>query len=386
MPPRRTVFHVDMDAFYAAIEQRDQPELRGLPVIVGGARKRGVVSTASYEARRFGVRSAMPMAEAMRRCPEAVVLPVRMDRYVAVSHEIMAVFARFSPLVEPLSLDEAFLDMTGTEALCGPPLDAAQAIRHAVLERTSLTCSVGVAENKFLAKLASDLNKPDGMTVIPHGGGAAFIADLPVQRLWGVGPRTADLLTRSGMVRIGQVAKVELAALTRIVGASHAAHLQALARAQDDRPVVPDREAKSIGSEETLAEDVTGETIVRAIVRRHCERVAVRLRSSGLHAGQVRVKVRYSEGFRLVTRECALPQPCDDAKSLQSSAQLLLRKLDLRPPIRLVGVAAGELTHERSPVQPSLFDGESTAKRSRLEHTIDSIRERFGDVIRRADD
>jgi DNA polymerase-4 len=386
MPPDRIIFHVDMDAFYAAVEQRDHPELRGKPVIVGGPNRRGVVSTASYEARVFGVHSAMPMAEALRRCPRAVVMPVRMSHYVAISRQLMEVLESFSPLVEPLSLDEAFLDMTGTELLHGASTDAAHRIKRRILEATELTCSVGVADNKFLAKLASDLDKPDGVTVVPHGGGAAFIAPLSIRRLWGVGPRTAEQLERVGCKTIGDVSRVQGRWLAAALGASHAEHLQSLARGEDDRPVVPDREAKSIGSEETLDLDITGDRAVSALVRRHCDRVAHRLRAAGLTARGVRVKVRYTRGFRLVTREAALPEPCDDSRTLRRTALELLRKMDLGEPIRLVGVAAAHLDRAGAPLQADLFAHKEAEKHSRLEHTLDSIRDRFGDVIRRADD
>ncbi|MFW5739365.1 MAG: DNA polymerase IV [Myxococcota bacterium] len=386
MPPRRIIFHVDMDAFYASIEQRDRPELRGRPVIVGGPTRRGVVSTASYEARPFGVHSAMPMAEAVRRCPHAIVVPVRMAHYVSVSRQLMDVLHRFSPLVEPLSLDEAFLDMSGTEGLHGPAPVAARAIKDQIHAATSLTCSVGVADNKFLAKLASDLDKPDAITIVPAGQGRAFIAKLPLRRLWGVGPRSAERLESLEFRTIGDVAEADPRSLARLIGESQGEHLQALARGQDDRPVVPDREAKSIGSEETLAEDIRGTRSVAAVLRRHCDRVAERLRAAGLQARSVRVKVRYSRGFRLMTREGPLPEPCDDSRTLRNTATALLAKLDLNQPIRLVGVAAAQLDEAGAPMQGDLFEHASTEKNSRLEHALDSIRDRFGDVIKRADD
>ncbi|MCU0691435.1 MAG: DNA polymerase IV [Polyangiaceae bacterium] len=382
----RTIFHVDMDAFYAAIEQRDHPELRGLPVIVGGPRRRGVVSTASYEARRFGVHSAMPMAEAVRRCPQAVVLPVRMGRYADVSRQLMDVLHRYSPLVEPLSLDEAFLDMTGTEGLHGPPRQAAERIKRDVGKQTQLTCSVGIASNKFLAKLASDLDKPDGITEVPRGGERAFIAPLPIKRLWGVGPRTEARLASLGLRTIGELAALDSKWLASSVGEAAAGHLTALARSEDDRAVIPDRDPKSIGSEETLDEDVTGMTAVASLLRCHCELVARRLRAEGLVAGAVRVKVRYGGTFQLATREHRLPEPSDDSRTLQQTATVLLDRMDLRAAIRLVGVAAADLRDARDPVQGDLFAHADAVKHSRLEHTLDSIRGRFGDVIRRADD
>ncbi len=370
-----------MDAFYAAVEVRDRPELRGRPVIVGGPNRRGVVSTASYEARAFGVHSAMPMAQAVRLCPQAVVLPVRMHVYSAVSDQIMEVMQSFSPLVEPLSLDEAFLDMTGTEALHGPPLDAARAIKRRIREVTGLTASVGVASNKFLAKLASDLEKPDGMTVVPRGREAQFIAPLPLKRLWGVGPRTASQLEVLGLHTIGDIARADERWLAARLGPSSAAHLSSLARAVDDRPVIPWHDAKSIGSEETLDRDIRGRDKVVPILRRHCDRVARRLREAHLFAGAVRVKVRYSRGFRLATREAPLPEPSDDSDTLIRTAVSLLDRLDLDDPMRLVGVAAADLRDESAPVQTDLFNHARAVKQSKIEHTLDTLRERFGSAV-----
>jgi DNA polymerase-4 len=379
--PPRIVLHVDMDAFYASIEQRDDPALAGRPVIVGGPRRRGVVSTASYEARPFGVHSAMPMSQALRLCPDAVVRAPRMGAYAEVSREIMAVLAGFSPLVEPLSLDEAFLDMTGCERLFGPPDRMARSIKDAIRERTELTASVGIGGNKFLAKLASDLDKPDGLTWVPFGTPAEFIAPLPVRRLWGVGPRVAERLAGLGLETIGQVARADRALLERELGASLAAHLQALADARDDRPVEADHDRRSIGAEVTLAHDIRGRVDVERVLRRQCERAARGLRSEGLVARAVRVKLRLSRGFRLVSRQGALPVGCDDSASLFVAASGLLDRFDLDDPIRLVGVAAFALEDRASPRQLELFGESRAEERSRLEHAVDDIRERFGDKI-----
>jgi len=377
----RTIFHVDMDAFYASVEVRERPELRGRPVIVGGTHQRGVVSTASYEARKFGVHSAMPMARAIRICPQAVVLPVRMHVYAQVSEQIMQILGAFSPLVEPLSLDEAFLDMTGTEGLHGSALQAARAIKTRIREVTRLTASVGVACNKFLAKLASDLDKPDGLTVVPRGREIEFIAPLPVRRLWGVGPRTASHLEASGLLTIGDIACADPTQLARRLGPSLARHILALAHARDDRPVVPWHDARSIGSEETFERDIRGKDRVLPVLRRHSDRVARRLRARRLVAGAVRVKVRYSRTFRLATREGPLPQPSDDSETLMRAAVPLLDRFDWREPIRLVGLAAADLRDQASPMQPDMFDHARARKQSMLEHTLDALRERFGDSI-----
>ncbi len=380
----RVILHVDMDAFFAAIEQRDDPGLRGKPVIVGGSRTRGVVSTASYEARPFGVHSALPMAQAVRRCPQAIVLPVRMACYAAVSRQIMAVMEEFSPLVEPLSLDEAFLDMTGAERLFGPPKAMAQAIKARIFEATELTASVGIARNKFLAKLASDLDKPDGITLVPFGQERAFIAPLPVGKLWGVGPKAAARLEALGLTSIGAVAEADPAWLRLELG-SLGDHIHALSRAEDLREVVVGRERKSVGSERTLDEDISGREAVEQHLRRACERIARELRRKEIRACGVRVKLRYSQGFQLATRDAHLPQACDDSATLFATARALLDRLELDAPIRLVGAAATDLTEPGQPVQVDLFAGARASKHGTLERTLDAIRDRFGDKIQRGE-
>lgn len=383
---KRIILHLDMDAFYASIEQRDDPSLRGKPLIVGGREHRGVVCTASYEARPTGVRSAMPMREALRRCPDAIVIPPRMDHYLEVSGQVMEVMRSFSPVVEPLSLDEAFLDMTGSQRLLGTPREMADKLRAAIYERTTvggrgLTGSVGVASNKFLAKLASDLDKPNGVTEVPFGGEQAFIAPLDLRKLWGVGPRAHARLQHLGLVTMGDLAAADEAVLRRELGDRYAEHLLALAQAKDDRPVEPHRERKSIGSETTLEEDVRGRDGVRQVLRKQCQRVAAQLRKKGLLAGGVRVKLRYSESFALATRQRALAVPADDSEALLEVAVELLTKLDLASPIRLVGVAAYDLQGDESPRQFELFGAPERERRSHLESTVDSIRARFGDKI-----
>jgi len=382
----RLILHLDMDAFYASIEQRDHPELRGKPLIVGGRERRGVVCTASYEARPSGVRSAMPMSEALRRCPDAIVVPPRMDHYLEVSGQVMEVMRSFSPAVEPLSLDEAFLDMTGSERLFGTPREMADKLRGAIYARTTLgdrglTGSVGVAPNKFLAKLASDLDKPDGVTEVPFGDEQAFIAPLSLRKLWGVGPRAHARLQHLGLSTIGDLAAADEEALRRELGDRYAEHLLALARAKDDRPVEPDRERKSLGSETTLEEDVRGLDEVRPVLRRQCLRVAAQLRKKGFLAGGVRVKLRYSQTFSLATRQRALAVPADDSEALLEACVELLAKLDLEAPIRLIGAAAYDLRDDESPRQFDLFGAPERERRTHLESTVDAIRDRFGDKI-----
>lgn len=379
----RVIFHVDMDAFYASVEQRDRPELRGEPVIVGGSVERGVVAAASYEVREFGVHSAMPMARAQRLCPEAIVLAPRMSHYAAISEQIMEVLHQYSPLVEPLSLDEAFLDMTGTEGLFGAPQQAASVIKRDIAEVTDgLTCSVGIAQNKFLAKLASDLDKPDGVSFIRHGTEREVLAPMSVRRIWGVGVKTAKKLKARGLSTIGDIDAVGERRLAEFVGRRSARRLKKLARGEDDRPVVADREQKSVGSETTFSEDISGREAIEPKLRRRCEEVARDLRRKGLCARSVRVKLRYSETFRLKTRQGPLSSPCDDSRTLFETARRLLDTLELDEPIRLVGAAAFDLVGEGDAKQLGLFD-EGKEQRSQLERTLDTIRDRFGDKIMR---
>lgn len=382
----RWIFHVDMDAFYASIEQRDDPELRGKPVIVGGTRRRGVVAAASYEVREYGVHSAMPMTRALARCPDAVVLPPRIDYYGEVSAQLMAVLGRYSPQVEPLSLDEAFLDMTGTENLFGPPRDAAQSIKDDIAEATGgLTSSVGIAPNKFLAKLASDLDKPDGITRIDHGEESRFIAPLPIRKIWGVGEKTASRMHEHGFQTIGDVAATDPRELVRLFGDNFGRHLHQLSRGLDEREVTGGTGRKSVGSETTLSYDIAGRGAVERVLRKRCETVARHLRGKDLRARAVRVKVRYTETFSLQTRQGPLPQAADDSRTLFETACELLDGLDLDQPIRLVGAAGFDLVGADDARQLSLF-GQPSEKSSRLEHTLDEIREKFGDKIRRGGD
>lgn len=375
----RVIFHADMDAFYAAVEQRDRPELRGLPVIVGGTGRRGVVSTASYEARPFGVHSAMPSEEARRLCPQGIFVPPDFARYTEASSRIMETFGRFSPLVEPLSLDEAFLDMTGTTGLFGPPAEAAQELKDAVREATrGLTVSVGVAPCKFVAKVASDFKKPDGLTVVPPEEVRAFLDPLGVERLWGVGPKTLPALHRLGLMTIGQVAEADPAWLERHLGGL-GSHISALARADDPREVVPEREAKSVGAEETLERDVLGAEEIRPHLRRSAGRIARSLRADNLVASGVRVKLK-TASFRLWSRQAALDRPTDSEQELYRAGEALLTEFDLSAPMRLVGMAAFRLAPARGGAgeQPGLFEEPERERRRALEKTVDHLRERFG--------
>jgi DNA polymerase-4 len=372
----RTVLHVDMDAFYASIEQRDDPSLRGKPVIVGGDRRRGVVLTASYEARPFGVGSAMPMARALRLCPRAVIVRPRMKHYAEISAQLMRILRRFSPTVEPISLDEAFLDASGEERLLGDGRTIAEAIRKAVRDELSLPISVGVATSKFVAKVASDAAKPDGLLVVPAGEEAAFLAPLPVGRLYGVGKKTEALLNSAGYQTVAQIAAAEPKKLARAVGERLAEHLGHLARGEDPRHVEGDRHAVTVGSEETLYEDTADRSLLEARILVHADAVAERLRASGYRARVVVLKVKYAD-FTLRTRRTTLAEPTVDGTTMAETARALLDRLELggRRKVRLVGVAAAGLVAGAAQQQLSFV---AEARGDRLGHTLDEITARFG--------
>lgn len=389
-PWPRAILHVDMDAFYASVEQRDQPELRGKPVIVGGTGRRGVVCSPSYEARRFGVKNAMPMFAALKLCPHAVAVPVHMSKYTAASRHVMEVFGRFTPLVEPLSLDEAFLDITGTEQLFGPPVDVAWKVQRAVREELSLSCSVGVAANKYVAKVASDLKKPAGLVVVPPGEERAFLAPLALERLWGVGPKTAERLHALGMTTIGDVA-VAGAQLDGfgVVGE----HIARLAAGLDERPVDTEGERKSIGAERTLERDIAGAARVKSELLPLVDEVATQLRKKKLRASGVRLKLKYAD-FRRVSREMQLPEPACDEASIVRALDALLPRVDTKKSIRLVGLACTGLVDDEAPRQASLFEevsaatsvagadaqpGLPPARGEALGRAVDAIRDKFGD-------
>lgn len=376
---QRIILHADMDAFFAAVEQMDRPELRGRPVLVGGPGPRSVVSTASYEARPFGVGSAMSMALARRRCPEAIVVPPRFARYKEVSNRVMEVFSRFSPRVEPLSLDEAFLDMSGATGLFGPPEAIGQKIRREVFHATGgLTVSVGIARSKFVAKVASDHRKPDGLTVVHPEREPDFLHPLPVGKLWGVGPKAQEKLHALGLRTIGDVARASSGYLVARLG-TFGAHIHRLAQGDDPREVEPHREARTIGAEETLDEDIIGEEAVRKELAPLAETVSRRLRLAGVKAGGVRVKLKTAD-FQLHSRQARVASPLDSARPLLDAATSLLRHFDFAEPIRLVGITAYELT-DREPIQGDLFSSRSQPRQSRLDRTVDAIQSRFGNHV-----
>lgn len=335
----RTIAHVDMDAFFAAVETLDHPEYRGKPLIVGGPRdsRRGVVSTCSYEARRYGVRSAMPLAEAARRCPEAIFVPGRMGRYAEVAQVVRRVFSEFSPVVEPVSIDEAFLDLTGTEHL-HPSLEAlGRQIKIRIAAATGgLTASVGLAPNKFLAKLASELRKPDGLVVLTDENLDAVLLPLPVGQLWGVGPKTAAELNRYGIRTVADLRKAPLAWLSERFG-KFGPSLYQLARGLDDRPVDPGGEPKSLGHEETFATDLSDPKALRRVLVTLAAQVGRRLRSHGLTARTVTLKLRYAD-FTTLTRSRTLATPFDDDDTLLAEALRLWEKVEKRQAFRLLGL------------------------------------------------
>jgi nucleotidyltransferase/DNA polymerase involved in DNA repair len=371
----RIILHVDMDAFYASVEQRDDPKLKGRPVIVGAdpkeGRGRGVVAACSYEARKFGVRSALPISQAWKLCPKGAFVPVRMDRYVEVSKQVMDVLHRFTNLVEPLSIDEAFLDVSGSTALFGAPEQIARAIKKQISEATGLCASVGVAPNKFVAKIASDLKKPDGLVIVKQDEIEEFLRDLPISRLWGVGPKTEERLHQMGIRTIGDLR-----------ANPQGDHLHELAYGRDSRPVVPDWEARSISNETTFEEDTKDREILLRTIRRLSESVGRRLRVEDLRARRVTLKFRY-EGFETHTRQMTLERPTQSDDEIVRSAVSLFEQFPLDRKVRLLGVGSSDLTRSAEvPSQLGLFA--EPANNGVLDRTVDAIRTKFGnDSVRR---
>jgi len=368
--------HADMDAFYASIEQLDDPALRGRPLLIGPNSARGVVLTASYEARPFGVGSAMPMQRARKLCPQALIVPPRFERYMEVSKQVMDAFATFSPQVEPLSLDEAFLDMTGSERLFGAPAAIGERIKAAIREATrGLTASVGISGTRYVAKVASGYRKPDGLTIVPPWHAREWLAPLAVENLWGAGAKTSKRLREAGYQTIGQVASADQKLLSRQFGAM-GERFHAIANAIDPRTVVSTRSAHSLGSERTLAEDVSSPRELRLYLRAAAETVAQRLRRRGLVAGGVRIKLKRAD-FQILTRQDALPSTTDVSAVLATKATELLGHVDDPGPFRLVGLAAFDLAQAHAESQLSLLPAAGNRDRG-LETTIDALENRFG--------
>jgi DNA polymerase-4 len=379
-----SILHVDLDAFYASVEQLLDPSLRGRPVVVGGLGPRGVVSAASYEARPYGVQSAMPMAHARRAIPHAVFLAPRFAEYTRFSIQVMEILRSITPLVEPISLDEAFLDVAGARRRLGDGRAIGRYARTRITDETGLVASVGVATTKFLAKIASDMAKPDGLLVVEPGEEDAFLHPLPLGRLWGVGPATLARLETLGVRTVGDAARLPEATLVNALGASHGSHLSQLAHNVDERDVTPERATKSIGNEETFPRDVRARADLEREVVRLADRVAGRLRHAGLEARTITLKVRFAD-FRTITRSRTEPEPTALSTDITAIARELLAAVDVANGIRLLGISGSQL------VTPTARQGvldlgapdadggdDSRARRTAAENAVDAIRERFG--------
>jgi DNA polymerase-4 len=374
------ILHVDMDAFYASVEVLDNPSLRGRPIIVGGTDGRGVVSSASYEARRFGVRSAMPMGQALRLCPNATVVTPHFDRYVALSRQVMAIFADVTPLVEPLSIDEAFLDVRGARRLWGSPGVIARALRARVLSETGLTCSIGAASTKHVAKMASTISKPDGLLIVAEHDTAAFLAPRSVRALWGVGPKASEALESRGIRTIGDILASPRGVLDRALGPAMGERVWHLARGLDAREVDTTRVEKSIGHEETFSDDISSTSILHIELRRLADRVGARLRAHAVEAATIAIKVRFSD-FTTLSRSRTLAEPSAVGQRIGEAAIELFETIDRPLPVRLVGVRAEKLKAPTSGF--ALWDDDEEWRR--IEGALDDATARFGNgVITRA--
>jgi DNA polymerase-4 len=375
------IIHVDMDAFFVEVERRRHPELVGRPVVVGGGGNRGVVASASYEARTFGIRSAMPMAHARRACPQLTVVAPDHAEYQRVSEQVFAIFRSFTPLVEGLSLDEAFLDVSGLRRIVPSPSEVGEAIRLRLRADLGLPASVGIAATKFVAKLASEAAKPDGLRHIPAAATLDFVRPLPVRSLWGVGEATYALLEELGIETVEDLARIETRVLERRLGRSLSAHLQALASGSDPRRVEPDLEAKSVSVSETYQRDLTSSGEVETEFLRLCDRLASRLRRSGLVARTVSVTVRYSD-FTTISRSETLGHHTDSTHQLREATSRLSGRVDWSRPVRLLGV---EVSHLVGADQPRQLAAGDQGKWEELAGAVDRIRDRFGsDSIRPA--
>ncbi len=362
-----------MDAFFASVEIKDDPSLRGKPVVVGGASRRGVVAAASYEARKFGVFSAMSMTDALRRCPHAVVVTPHRDRYEEESAKVFAVFREFTPLVEGLSVDEAFLDVTESQSLFGDGPTIARRIKDGITAATGLTGSAGVARSKFVAKIASDMDKPDGLTVVPEEV-AEFLAPLPIERMWRIGKRAGPLLRAHGIRTFGEISRADPRTLERLLG-SFGALAQELARGVDDRAVEPDGEAKSVSAESTFEEDLTTTDAIERALLAHAERVAPRLTEDDIYCESVVVKLKYAD-FTIETRQMRI-EPARDIQSIYQTAKELLRRFSLAGRrVRLVGVGVKDLSHGTPP--PNLFSRDAVARKGALSDVTAEIKKRYG--------
>lgn len=372
------ILHIDMDAFFASVEQKDHPELRGKCVIVGGKSERGVVTAASYEARRYGVHSAMPMFEARRRCPHAIIVPGRMARYKSVSRQIMTLLQGFTPLVEPVSIDEAYLDISDGHRLFGPPERVARSIKDQIHRSTGLTASIGAAPLRFLAKIASDLEKPDGLTIIHQEEVPSFIARLPVRKIPGVGKVTHDQLTRMNLNTLGDIHRYPHDMLIRRLG-KFGHRLIALSRGEDPTPVTPHTPIKSVSSESTLAQDTIDRSVLHTRLLHHAEDVGRQLRRLHLKARTITLKIKHAD-FHQITRSKTLHRPIQATDSIFRQVDHLFNQYPLRKKVRLIGVGASNFIAAATPVQTELFsDSDGTALNwEKIDHTLDAINEKFG--------
>ncbi|MBK9740715.1 MAG: DNA polymerase IV [Actinobacteria bacterium] len=371
------ILHVDMDAFYASVSLRTRPELHGAPVIVGGGGNRGVVLSATYEARALGIHSAMPMSRARRLAPQAVIIEPDHRAYAHVSRGVMALFGSITPLVEPISLDEAFLDVTGAIRRLGSPTAIAELIRARVEDEQQITCSVGVASSKFVAKLASTRAKPDGLLVVPADQVIAFLHPLPVGALWGVGEKTEEQLTRLGLRTVGDIANTPLGTLQRALGQAAGSHLHELSWGRDDRVVSPHEPEKSIGNEETFEHDIDDPEIIHAHLLRLADQVAGRLRAAGYVGRTICLKVRFAD-FSTITRSRTLSRPTDVGKDIYDTVRGMYDALGLqRVRIRLVGVRAEGLIDAHDAPHQMLL-GEPDHGRREAEVAVDALRARYG--------
>lgn len=379
MDSNRHILHVDMDAFYASVEIKDNPALAGKPVLVGGTpQQRGVVAACSYEARKFGIHSAMPMSQAIRRCPQAVVLPVRMNRYVEVSKQIRDIFYTYTPEIEPLSLDEAFLDMTGCIALFGSAENIGKRIKQDIKDTTGLMASVGVSFNKFLAKLASDLEKPDGFLVITNQNAQEILDPLPVSRIWGIGKVTAAGLEKIGIHTVRQLRTAARYKLSMVLG-NQTDDILRLAQGIDNRPIEPNTEAKSISAEETFPTDIRDKEVLAAILVHQVEEVSQRLRAEKLQCQTITLKFRYSD-FKTITRSYSMDKPTQTTDTLLQEAIKIFNRWHQSSvgPLRLLGFGASGLSPEGTG-QQLLFADPDDEKHRKLDAVFDKIRDKYGD-------
>lgn len=373
------IIHIDMDAFFASVEQRDNPQLQDRPVAVGGTpQQRGVVAAASYEARQFGVRSAMPMAKAIQLCPELLILPVNLKKYRRVSQLIMEIFISYTPLVEPISLDEAFLDVYGCERLFGSAEEIGRQIQMRISDEVQLTASVGIGPNKFIAKLASDYRKPNGFTVVPQGKVLGFLDPLPIEKMWGVGKKTSTKLKRMGISTIGQLRGLAPGLLEETLG-KNGRVIYEFAHGRDTRPVQPNRAAKSIGKEVTFAKDVRDMDMLGRRLRELTEEVARSLRKNNLSCSTVTLKIKYPDQ-KLVTRSISLTEPTDLTGTIYNKAVCLLEQ-HCRPPVRLIGITCGRLSNER---MATLFPDQQKIREEKIDRVLDKLKDLYGEDIVKA--